>query len=163
MHYKTQPPPLRFGVYWKLIQIFESKIFCKFGLYIFLWDLIVSLQPQLPSSPPQLFPSQITDLVTFASLLTLPSPVLPFPLPPRVTLLCFCPNLWPLGFEERQRWPLKIATAKFVRGHSRECTSLSTSLSRLHILPPLHFSSSHCPPQTHTDTLMPSSGPLSHK
>lgn len=36
-----------------------------------------------------------------------------------------CPSLWPLGFEERQRWPLKMATAKFVQGHSYECSSLS--------------------------------------
>lgn len=74
-----------------------------------------------------------------------------------------CPNLWPLGFEERQRCPLKMATAKFVRGHSHECTSLSASLSRLHILPPLHSSSSLCPPQTHTNTLKPSLGPPLHK
>lgn len=41
-------------------------------------------------------------------------------------------------FEERQRWPLKTPTAKFVRGHGNECTPLSTSLSRLHILAPPH-------------------------
>lgn len=128
-------------------------------------DLIVSLQPQPPLSQPQLFPSQITDLVTFASLLTLPSPVPPFLFSP--VSPCYvsplCPNLWPLGFEERQRWPLKMATAKFVRGHSHECTSLSAPLSRLHILPTLYSPSSLCPPQTYKDTLMPLPGPLLHK
>lgn len=64
------------------------------------------------------FLPQITDLLTFC----LVTHVLPFLSPrrcPRVTLLCFSlaqPNLWPLGFEERQRvGPLKTATAKFVR------------------------------------------------
>lgn len=64
------------------------------------------------------FLPQITDLLTFC----LVTHALPFLSPrrcPRVTLLCFSlaqPNLWPLGFEERQRvGPLKTATAKFVR------------------------------------------------
>lgn len=71
----------------------------------------------------------------------------PTPLPPDLSFPLFlslspcyvsplCPNLWPLGFEERQRWPLKTATAKFVRGHSHECTSLSASLTSS--FPPPH-------------------------
>lgn len=46
-----------------------------------------------------------------------------------------------------------MATAEFVRGRSHECMSLSTDLSRLHILPP-HPPSAPLPtptPQTHTD------------
>lgn len=85
-----------------------------------------------PLSHLQLFPSQITDLVTFASLLTLPSPIPPPHHP--VMFLLSAPTCGPWVFEERQRWPLKTATAKFIRGHGNECTPLSMSLSRLHIL-----------------------------
>lgn len=47
------------------------------------------------------------------------------------------PNLWPPGFEERQRWPLKKAAAEFVWGHSHEWMSLLFAvLLHLHILPP---------------------------
>ena len=56
------------------------------------------------------------------------------------------PNLWLLGFEERQRWPLKMATAKFVWGQSHECRSLSVPPVRLRILPLLHSLFSLCPP-----------------
>lgn len=103
---------------------------------------VCHLQLRKPENQPRLFPSQITDLVTFASLLT---PLSFLPRPPLSSFpsmsLCYVsplgPNLWLRGFEERQRWPLKMATAKFVWGQSHECTSLSVSLARLHILPPL--------------------------
>lgn len=85
-------------------------------------DPIFNLQPQRPLSRPHLFPFQITDLVTFASLLTLPSPSSPFlfaPVSP-CYVSSLCPNLWPLDFEERQRWPLKMASVKFTRTNSHE-------------------------------------------
>lgn len=42
------------------------------------------------------------------------------------------------GFLRKGRGgPLKTPTAKFVRGRGDECTPLSATLSRLHILPPL--------------------------
>lgn len=123
-------------------------------------------------SSSELATTAITDLFTFGLLpSSLPRPPLSFPvrvMPCYVSPLC--PNLWPLGFEERQRWPLKMATAKFVWGHSHECTSLLSAALTSSYPPPatlpilLLLHPPPPPPRKLTRTRScPRWGPLLHK
>lgn len=105
-----------------------------------------------PPSHLQLFPSQITDLVTFASLLTLSSPSPP---PTRYGSL-LCPNLWPLGFWGKAEVAFEDGDGQVCSGqwmHAFVCVPLTSSYPA----PPPCSPSSLCPPQSHTQTL--SSGP----
>lgn len=101
--------------------------------------------------------------------LHLPPPSSPFPSLFLVTLLCLSSLPQPVapGFLRKGRGgPLKTPTAKFVRGRGDECTPLSTTLSRLHILPPLAppslpcTPSSVCPPPSHTQALSSGGPPI---
>lgn len=99
--------------------------------------MFVQSLPLLPESPSTIsFPDSRSCNLCFITYTSLPYPPLSFPLCHPVMFLLSAPTCGLWLFEERQRWPLKTATAKFVRGHGNECMPLSTSLSWLHIRPP---------------------------
>lgn len=112
-----------------------------------------AVSPSFPLSHLQLFPSQITDLVTFASLLTLPSPNPPSP----CYVSPFCPNLWPLGFWGKAEVAFEDGDGQVYSGpqqwmHAFVHVSLTSSYP-VRAAPQQSLS----PPHSHTQTL--SSGP----
>lgn len=106
-----------------------------------------AVSPSFPLSHLQLFPSQITDLVTFASLLTLHPPPSPCYVSP------LCPNLWPLGFWGKAEVAFEDGDGQVYSGPRQWMPAfVHVSLTSSY---PVRTApqQSLCPPHSHTQTL----------